>query len=465
MTANCGDCHAQDGRDLAYFAYSNRAIVEKARQVGLSTEQGEAIASYVRSLAVPPLGRPWNPPFQPGPGLDARPAREWAAGAGVDAVLADDRVILAHLFPDGIAKEAIAASRRANAREIPIGIQLPDWNEWLPRVHPKDAWPDAFAARKVQERYEVLRERAAAGGESYARGAMTGDLQAFADAANGAAATPSGAEIMTREQVEARYGQLKWQAVKVWEILHELGLEETGGRIYAPAGEPRSWIGTYNFAFRATPYSAHVPWTEALAVGGSKLAHTYLDNAWQHLGLVLNPSNGPRQGFEPIDWAAFYDLGEALEKQSGRWELGRTLLRLVRGLQEADNGTGPGDPHRGFSLRLADLSHLLDPELAPMWGVVSAEERRQIVQAVVGAWWDAVRRWPVEAWRRGDGHHDASPADYEPRGDRWGGRDAAKIFSAVPRMYELGVDRALVGQILDWGKAMWPKGKWDALRP
>src|SRR5207249_8229093 len=39
---------------------------------GLSEQQGELVASYIRSLPVPNPGRPWNPPYQPGPGLIRR---------------------------------------------------------------------------------------------------------------------------------------------------------------------------------------------------------------------------------------------------------------------------------------------------------------------------------------------------------------------------------------------------------
>jgi len=96
--ANCADCHAQDGRDLKYFNFSNRSIVARARFHGLSTLQAEQIASYIRSLPLPSPGRPWNPPYQPGPGLDEQPISNWAAGAGVSAVLDQDTDALPYLL-------------------------------------------------------------------------------------------------------------------------------------------------------------------------------------------------------------------------------------------------------------------------------------------------------------------------------------------------------------------------------
>ena len=73
IQARCADCHAKDGRDLKYFNFSNSSIVDRSRFHGLSILQGEQIASYIRSLPLPNPGRPWNPPYQPGPGVDARP--------------------------------------------------------------------------------------------------------------------------------------------------------------------------------------------------------------------------------------------------------------------------------------------------------------------------------------------------------------------------------------------------------
>jgi hypothetical protein len=87
IQAHCADCHAQDGRDLKYFNFSNGSIVARSNFHGLSTQQGEQIASYIRSLPLPNPGRPWNPPYQPGPGLDEQAISSWAAGAGLGWVL------------------------------------------------------------------------------------------------------------------------------------------------------------------------------------------------------------------------------------------------------------------------------------------------------------------------------------------------------------------------------------------
>ena len=168
IQAHCGDCHTQDGRDLKYFNFSNESIISRARFHGLSTLQSEQIASYIRSLPVPNPGRPWNPPYQPGPGVDEQPLSNWAAGADSRGSLRRIRTHCRIWFastatsltqspqsqsgdaPDlrelvrQITPAMFHPDGNLSAREIPIALQLPDWNQWLPRVHPKDAWGTAF---------------------------------------------------------------------------------------------------------------------------------------------------------------------------------------------------------------------------------------------------------------------------------------------------------------------------------
>lgn len=156
MQAACASCHAEDGRDLQYFNYSNNAIVQRARFHGLTETQGRQIAAYLRydQRDVPHVAAaaPWNPPYQPGPGLDAKPLAEWAAGAGLDAVLetpvqavkalfgkADDGSALALTQAD--VDRVMDADATLNAREVAMPLQYPDWNAWLPTVHPMDVWP------------------------------------------------------------------------------------------------------------------------------------------------------------------------------------------------------------------------------------------------------------------------------------------------------------------------------------
>jgi hypothetical protein len=149
--ASCNDCHVDTsdathdggGYDLKYFNYSSHAIVSRAQFHQLSQTEGEDITAYIRSLPTPAskYGRPWNPPYQPGPEIYQRPASEWAAGAGIDAVLTDQSKLVPLLFPSGTISDAdisLTSGKKIDLVSLP-SFPLLDWNEWLPTVHPKDA--------------------------------------------------------------------------------------------------------------------------------------------------------------------------------------------------------------------------------------------------------------------------------------------------------------------------------------
>lgn len=168
LRAACSSCHAADGRDLQYFNYSNNAIVRRSQFHGLSEEQGRQIAAYLRASlhgSVPDVKQaaPWNPPYQPGPGLDAKPVQEWAAGAGIDAVLGSAEAFAKAFVGQPVdgsplaltqaeADAALDPNGRTNVREIPIALELPDWNAWLPNLHPLDVWtPETGQAQGLFE--------------------------------------------------------------------------------------------------------------------------------------------------------------------------------------------------------------------------------------------------------------------------------------------------------------------------
>ncbi|GAA0765461.1 hypothetical protein LRH25_09185 [Ideonella azotifigens] len=160
LQAACASCHAPTGRDLQYFNYSDNAIVQRSRFHGLSKLQGQQIAAYLRysQQAVPHVAQaaPWNPPYQPGAGLDSRPITEWAAGAGLGAALDTTTQALQAVFGKPIDGQPLSltqadvdkvmdASATMNTREMAVPLQYPDWNAWLPAAHPLDVWPEGFS--------------------------------------------------------------------------------------------------------------------------------------------------------------------------------------------------------------------------------------------------------------------------------------------------------------------------------
>ncbi|VAW38799.1 hypothetical protein MNBD_GAMMA01-2284, partial [hydrothermal vent metagenome] len=167
IRAKCMDCHTKTGYDLKYFGYTNESIYKRSRFHGFSDIEAKRLTRYIRNLATPSYGRPWNPPYQPGEvsfegnmvPLSSRPVERWAAGVGSWRVLKEDKDMLNYVFPDTnnngeVDQEEVdevfqlsqinpgANYLGISLIDTPIHLQLPDWNRWLPRVHPVDIWPD-----------------------------------------------------------------------------------------------------------------------------------------------------------------------------------------------------------------------------------------------------------------------------------------------------------------------------------
>ncbi|MBK1879022.1 fibronectin type III domain-containing protein [Pelagicoccus mobilis] len=170
IVAACASCHFDDGSDLKYFNYSNETIIGRSLFHGLTYEESAQIASYIRSLDLnlpgdmPAPGRPWNPPFQPGAGTDPKTedpelvkkqkAASWLAGRGLEAVVEGDHGVIEGLLPDGTSHGEIAelVDHRASMspREVPLSIQLGDWNQWLPDLAPEDMWEDSVMLNEAR---------------------------------------------------------------------------------------------------------------------------------------------------------------------------------------------------------------------------------------------------------------------------------------------------------------------------
>ena len=98
----------------------------------MGAESACAVASPVKMLVAP------------GPEVANMPIKEWAAGAGLDAVLEKDEEMLPYMFPNGVNQETVYdrfdSDKMYDRTIMPIAIQFPDWKHWLPMIHPMDAY-------------------------------------------------------------------------------------------------------------------------------------------------------------------------------------------------------------------------------------------------------------------------------------------------------------------------------------
>jgi len=455
IRAHCADCHAHNGRDLKYFNFSNASITARSRFHGLTDLQGRQIASYVRSLPGRGPGRPWNPPYQPGPGLDRRPVAEWAAGAGLDWALEADSEMLPHLFgKGGITPDVFRPDGNLNPREIPIALQLPDWSHWLPRVHPIDAWGEAFQRSEFSKLYDgsksSLRETLAS--PELAAHIASGRIAAQFDKWTQARRTllkpyvePSNVK-WTPELGTAAYGTQLWQLVKTWEMTQEFDLEGRGREFFGPAGESRTWFNAIPAA--TAPAAVNIPDGPA-GMGGTALTNQYFDASWYELQVLVNSGNHRHFDRTPVDWVYVIGRFQNLYRESGLPEPARLLVALIKSMQSTDPRIGPDDVEKGWRpTRTVDPTIVVLPAWAPMFAALPTDTRRAVTESLLTAWLDKNEQYRVDRYFR-VGIREKSytvPGGYADIA-------SGKPWASAPHLKTAGINPELITRLQAWGRS------------
>jgi cytochrome c553 len=485
IKATCAACHAADGRDLKYFNYSNWSIQERSKFHGLSETQGQRIAAYIRSLDVPYAAnaRPWNPPYQPGPGLDSKPQHEWAAGAGLDAVLERDGDMLPYLFPNGTSASAMRAvmdtTQTLNAREMPIALQFPDWNEWLPEVHPIDYVGDPFktltanAGKSLYDYYVQIDNTLKTQNINtlISNGWLQANLTRFAEISTDIptaiplrdAAVAAGKDVWTHW-----LSVLQWGAVKQWELMHTYGLEDKAAQVKGAYGEARSWLSDRRNVFELAPHRMDASKTnrdfQSLRTGKFK------STSWYQLQLVLNAGNRTaRAQLWPMDWNYQPDHIKDLQIAGGPAHPMRYLASHIKMHQLYRDGRPLATTNFGFRQTLphrwAPQGGLLD-ELPSAW-------RANAYSGLLNMLVDNVSVYAASDWPRGSViNNTLEPTNYIPitktrnelpahchnqhYADCW--------YSVIPIFKAAGVDQTTINRMIDWSAAVWPAGDWNRFR-
>ena len=519
IRARCASCHAQDGRDLKYFNYSNWSIIARSQFHGLSEKEGEQIASYIRSLEVPNPGRPWNPPYQPGPGLDDRPVQMWAAGAGINAVLERDADMLPYLFPDGTTPEAIRqvadTKGTLNIREMPVAMQFPDWNAWLPEVHPLDLWGDMFVEgigeHSPQQAYLQVRQEfdekgveqllEQPDGFMYLTRQINAKSRGFlaegrVDSSLGGSHWRSLDSIALKHVIQnrrsgvsertareqAKFNIARWSATKQWEIMHEYNLEDKSPQIL-PVGESRAWPTDGQSVH---PLAPHIVADDIQAFEDQPLVvGKYQSSVWYQLQMTINSGQRQEVNVQPQDWPYQFLHIRALSDVSDVEHPLRYIQSMIKGYQNRDNGVGP--TLDGWQLRVTHPWWLYstpygDTSVMDELNTYEDGLRERVVSSMLREFLEVTTAIPEDEWTR-CGHNIKnistwycieSPT-YRPTNVPDGqGRifeipanwHADNFYRVIPRLRENGVNPDVLDDLIDWCEKMWPGGKqqWDSLR-
>ncbi|MEM7157758.1 MAG: hypothetical protein AAF799_33260 [Myxococcota bacterium] len=409
VRATCTDCHTQDGRDLELFSYSNRSIIERAKFHGLSEEQGEQIASYIRSLSdsiedVGRYGRPWNPPFQPGPAVADMPVEQWPAGAGLDAVLDRDADMAAHMFGDPVTEssvhERLDPDAMVDRTTLPLAIQFPDWKHWLPLVHPMDAYNDGgwydglvadydpycsggsngcvvhpdsgyqhlrayLEAEPPEDRDvdELLREFEVYWFANRAFFAMGTQWRHWRSKDSAANLIGLGPDASFADMEFAATSLARLMAVKQFELHHEFQLADKPQLMLGERGDqvpPRQWFGDNYQVFEIPPhftacFDPDPPSGKDCNYFTGQLLETgkFESSSWYHLQSIVNGGNGQISHNSPVDYNYQQDHTMAVSNISGIHEPLR-MVHQLNTMYQTRTWSGGDSPNtgRGFRIRV-----------------------------------------------------------------------------------------------------------------
>ena len=526
INAKCASCHFLDGSDLKYFNYSNESIASRARFHGLTPAQGNQIASYIRSLTKPNPGRPWNPPFQPGPGLDPQPtdsaatktlkAQSWLAGAGLSAVSSDDAAMLAAVFPNGTSRGAIAKviehEGNFSLREIPIPFQFADWNSWLPEYAPEDMWPTAAYYNQPYTFYNTLRNMLTtqgtanltnAGTLSATFGQFNQDLNNWYgdfrlpdhNLANEYPTSLARNPWLTREEVIRSL--VHWMTIKTLEVVRDFNVEDKADAV-APmqaAGNPKYdpdllaiptnfRLGT---VFSFAPHIISDTWDsfnhQPVSIGKME------SDQWYHLALLLNSGSRKISNQNvPLDWDYQLIHLEEAAYRTGRRPYGiQFLITHLKMYQSRDNGSGINA--FGFTPRVLHPWRFYSDEYQAhtlhqdFFESVEPGLWRKLFEEFTYEWMDVVESYDLNDQAalnvlglpyvpRSFNRHELEPTTYTPQA--WPGGNALYfqhpnevyadlMYRLIPLLPKRGVDEMLIQDLIRWSKRAWPLCNWDSL--
>lgn len=388
INARCNSCHVRGGWDLKYFNYSPKSIVERSIFHGLTPTDSTNVAAFILSRPVPYVAaaRPWNPVYQPGPGMDAKPVHEWAAGAGWQWVMENGTNGLAHMFPSGIVTNWLNLNVPVNAREIPISIPFATWNKWLPEIHPLDLDPVFFATNRFHTIYFDIETGISNLTGSAAAKYFNGRKTVW-DNAGGI--TPPGdnwAWIRHRRH---------WRVVQTFGFMNRFAIQEFGAPTdgvftnqpnLAPIDDRRWFHGE---VFRLGPH---------VIPGSPKNDNFYWESAqWYQTQLVLNSANRLGGSIVPIDWGYQHALPTSAWGNPGNFvTYDVTVLNIIKALEVGFNGRAMTDTH-GFNPYKANIWRLESQYFRTYMNTLPNELRRAVAGAVGIRWIEEMEaRTPAE---------------------------------------------------------------------
>lgn len=430
ITASCADCHATNGFDLKYFNYSNKSIIVRSMFHGLNEQQGKDIAAWIRGRSTTAPGRPYNPVYQPCPAALTASAYDWSGTCSYKDVLPNNAGMIPELFGDTIEEADWEPTRTgAHPAQQRINLQLLDWNDWLPLLHPKDTystpanssttylyWPTSV----IKTNYDLLKSGftgncPGAGCAAYITANFNALFNRFSfinnkrltsgETLNGqpnCVGNPSDAECAnnlytaSNEASKRIYSVGLWGMAKTWEIMHEFELEQYGQSAYFTRTQVNRNAFTEN-AFQSSFNLAKAIGANGTIPGmfdGTLFTEKVMSMVWYQYQAAINRDNNQKvagqgmfNGIAPIDWpytaGYFKDLAQRgidLPIIAAQW--------LMLANQRYQNASPDWDGFStGYLWTSVNVSMLTSSDYWAMWEGLPAEDRATWRTAIIDTLW------------------------------------------------------------------------------
>lgn len=424
ITASCNDCHAHGGRDLKYFNYSNWSNIVRSQFHGLSEQDSKNIAAYIRANASIAPGRPYIPPYQPAPCADTVDPQAWAGCASLEDILPFDYGMYDELFGDAPSPDDFSPSRTdISFRTTRISIQLPDWNDWLPVIHPKDYWNTPslqsqrpggyFSGSELENTHLGLRQRYAGycpGSGCAARIAtdLSGWIEIWSKlrsndllgAGNACASDrpsngcPTALSTAENGRSVAIYSTGLWVMVKLWELTHEFDLERHLNVFFPGAPQNRGWPSAFPFAASTDLSKARIQHGENAGLipgifDGSPAAETTNGIGWYHLQGAVLSSRGSPGGYntiQPLDVGYMYGKFRGLNINANlKLPFLTTQLLMLNFQRYINNWPNYAGEAESWIYQTLHTNVLIDDGWEILWAAVPAEDRFNVRRDVYEA--------------------------------------------------------------------------------
>ena len=335
--------------------------------------------------------------------------------------------------------------------DIPLSVQLIDWNRWLPKIHPLDMSPHAewnsapvdFLADPLYTNYTTVRASLEADRDGFVTGpnfrgqlgAMKGDINSLAGSPFKMSLNPFPNENTTpgddgedKQTVDQVYSAAIWSAVKLFEVMHEFDLIRMPRAFWGYNARDRQWFANRHI-FDVSPHRQRILKGDGTAAavgdGNPRTINLYLSNAWYELQRQLNSSarNAVTNGFGTIDWE--YVDGVLKEQQievnrerDAYWRLNWMRSAMVEG----DAGYTPyGGGHDSvasdnyqFDYKAAHATNFQDhsanflrflhgdgtTDEGGSWGELPVAEENSYLTPAFQVWLESFARFPQSEWHK-----------------------------------------------------------------